>query len=275
MPTAFESHKRKLYTLRILRELEPSILIALSLFSYTSSLWAARSGASYSSAMMNPWRSQALDKAAWHFAITSGETDPVTGNAYWQEVDVLDVYTNQQVADIESGALKQWPKTKNEAWNDASNDDLWCIVYPAASKSHMSYGPIRLPNGTCGSLPPHVNEWCSGWKTSVHVANLATFPTDDPGWRCLTPNSWPATPDGHCYSMCLDVSGESFHSPPHQTMDILMLLFLPVIFDLYFILTWINGKSIFAGIHGTISCVQKVRACVRACVLCYTAAHPA
>ena len=113
MPTAFESHKRKLYTLRILRELEPSILIALSLFSYTSSLWAARSGASYSSAMMNPWRSQALDKAAWHFAITSGETDPVTGNAYWQEVDVLDVYTNQQVADIESGALKQWPKTKS------------------------------------------------------------------------------------------------------------------------------------------------------------------
>ena len=80
----------------------------------------------------------------------------------------------------------------------------------------------------------------------------------DPGWRCLVADDWPATADGRCYSMCLDVSGSRAHAPPHQTIDIIMLLLLPVVFDVYFLLTWLHGAALFKGIKGTISPARKL-----------------
>ena len=243
--TAFQANKRLLYVLRTLRELEPAILIAISLWTYISALWAARVSDSYNAAMALPYRSAALDKSAWHFAITKGETAP-DGSVWWNEVDAMDVYTKTTVESIESGQLSSWPTPKwsqarGGTWNDDSTDDFWCVAYPAASPSHMSYGPIRTSDGTCGAVPSHVKEWCAGWQTSQHVGGGAVFPHDDSGWQCLLPGesgrAWPPTKEGRCYSMCLDISASMPRTPPRQTIDIIMLLFLPIIFDLYFILT--------------------------------------
>jgi len=104
----WESYKAFLYVLRILRELEPAILIAISLFAYTNSLWMARHGSSYVIETMLPMRSALLDKSAWHFAIMNGETDIETGNAWWQEVDALDVYPSGAVYP----GLAEWPQPK-------------------------------------------------------------------------------------------------------------------------------------------------------------------
>ena len=257
-PTPFESHKRLFYFLRILMELVPSLLISYSLWTYTSSLWSARAAGSYNAAMMMPYRSHELDKSAWHFAITKGETS-ADGDVWWQNVDAMDVYTNADLDGIEAGSLTSWPtpkwsQAKGGTWNgDGATDDLWCIVYPAASPLHMSYGPIRTTSGTCSAVPSYVSDWCAqGWNTSIHVGDGDAFPQGDPGWRCLLPNNWPPTSDGRCYSYCLDISGETNHTPPRQTLDILVFIFLPILFDLYVIALWIAGKEIFGAIKGTV-----------------------
>jgi len=261
----WESYKAFLYVLRILRELEPAILIAISLFAYTNSLWMARHGSSYVIETMLPMRSALLDKSAWHFAIMNGETDIETGNAWWQEVDALDVYPSGAVYP----GLAEWPQPKAQ-WADAADDDLWCISYSAAFATHVDYGPIRQPNGTCGSLPARVSSWCDGWRLSVDVGSGDMFPTDDPGWRCLVADDWPATTKGRCYSMCLDISAEKPHAPPKISVDFIVLLLMPVIFDLYFLLTWIHQKALFKGFEGKVKIVPKVTLALIALVFLFT-----
>lgn len=250
---AFDTFKYLLYTLRILRELEPSILVSLSLFSYATALWKARAGDSYTFSSLLPQRSLDLEKSAWHFAITKGETDPVTGEAWWQDVDAIDVYPNSAVY----SGLSEWP-TPKETWLDSSTDDLWCISYSAAASTHVPYGPIRSRDGTCGALPAQVTDWCNGWDTSMHVAGLDTFPTADAGWRCLTPDNWPPTHEGRCYAMCIDVVGDELHTPPHQSPDVFLFLSLPIMFDLYFILTWIHHKQLFKAFYGRLPLCRKL-----------------
>ena len=261
----WQTWKPLLYCLRILRELEPAILISVSLFAYNDSLWAARHGASYVFETTQPSKSSLLDKSAWHFAITNGETDPITGSPFWQDVDKMDVYAN---TDVYAG-MTSWPEPKLK-WADAETDDLWCLVYAAASSPHVDYAPIRQPNGTCGALPALVASWCNGWKTSVWVGDGKTFPTEDPGWRCLVPSNWPPTEEGRCYSICLDISGEESHTPPKLSIDFVFLLLLPIIFDLWFILTWIHHKGLFEGFEQRVKLGAKIVFVVVSCGLAFT-----
>ena len=251
----YNRFKFLLYSLRVLRELEPAILVGLSLYSYTDNLWAARAGASATAYAMLPMRSRALDKSAWHFAITQGETNPATGTPWWQDVDALDVYPNS----VLQQNMTVWPAPLKD-WQSSATDDLWCISYSGASSTHVPYGPVRAPNGQCGQLPPQVSAWCSGWNTSVHVGDGASFPNGDPGWRCILPppENWPPTAEGRCYTFCLDISGEANHAPPHTNPDLFLVFALPIMFDLFFILTWIHHKALFAGFHGRLSLKVKL-----------------
>jgi len=126
----------------------------------------------------------------------------------------------------------------------------------------VPYAPIRSSDGSCGTLQVNSSDSYDaavcGWTTSVFVANGARFPDDDPGWRCLEPDNWPPTSKGICYSVCLDISGTTFHTPPRQTIDIFVLYFLPLMFDVFFIITWINHKELFAGFHGRVRPLVKV-----------------
>jgi len=289
----YQKYKGLFYTLRIIHECVPAILVALAMSSYVTGLWIERRGNSYHWHTMMPMRSPLVDKSAWHFALTKGETNPectplefdrvnsfldksgtdldrlplpwedaaydlMNDDEYnrcfwWQHVYAVDVYPK---ANMTSAA--QWPKhkwiagvTPKSEWADSSPDDMWCIAYKVTSDLHVPYGPQGTFNGTCGAVPAPVQAWCDdGWKTSYVLAENDRFPMDDPGWECMLPQDWPASVDGHCYSMCLDISGEKEHTPPQQCFDILLLFLLPILFDVLLILSWIHQKALYDAWHG-------------------------
>ena len=74
--TIFKKHKKIFFCARIGRELLPAILVSLALVSYNFGLWQDRRGSSYHWYTFVPRRSAQLDRSAWHFAITKGESNP-------------------------------------------------------------------------------------------------------------------------------------------------------------------------------------------------------
>lgn len=286
----FTKYKGLFYIARIFRELVPAVLISFAMYGYVSSLWAARRGDSMIWHAMVPMRSSQLDKAAWHFALTKGETNPSCTAAdlaklpqphekvahdltvyddstkkgfndcyWWQRVAEVVVYPR---FGVEPG-MRSWPAPKwqsglgaGKAWSEGT-DDLWCLAYKATSSVHVPYVRVNHTELGCGIAPEAVEEWANGWNTSYVLAEQAHFPSGDPGWEIILADNWPPSREGLCYSMCLDVAGVNEHTPAQQALDIAILFFLPVIIDLLLILVWLNQKTLYGGWVGTVSKKQR------------------
>ena len=286
----FVKYKAFFYLARVLRELVPAILISAAIFGYVSSLWAARRGDSFVFETTLPMRSPQLDKAAWHFALTKGETNPdctaddlaklprphddvahgrdIATNGtkgfhecyWWQRVAELVVYPRSGV----KAGMKNWPSPKwqkglgsGNSWAEGT-DDLWCLAYTVTSPAFVPVQRVSEAELRCGITPPEVMEWSKGWKTSYVLAENLPFPSGDPNWEIMMPNSWPPSRDGLCYSMCLNVAGANNNTPAQQALDILVLFFLPILFDLTLILVWINQKKLYGGWIGNLTTGQRV-----------------
>ena len=76
--TAFQKNKALFYSLRILRELVPSLTIAVSVATFFTAIFTDFMQDSYGMRLMSPVKSSALDKIVAHYMIISrpNATDP-------------------------------------------------------------------------------------------------------------------------------------------------------------------------------------------------------
>ena len=263
--TIWQKHKNLLYTARIIRELVPAFAISFSLFSILIALTMDELRTSFDFSAIEPWRSKMLDRVYWHFIFANGDwsNGNFTRERWWTAVERVDVYSRAAV----SPGMTAWPEAQGRiSWWDEEEDSLWCLAYKASDESyHVPFAG----NGSCGPPAPIYDMWCSaGWDTNLYDSEwpggfpsggALNFPHDDAGWSCHPPNFWPATSDGKCYSVCLDISAQKAYAPPRWALDIFWFLAIPFLADVIFLFGWVNHKFLSQGFLGTMPTKDKVK----------------
>lgn len=243
--TSFLRHKFFFYTARLLRELVPAVSIGLCIFEFFLVLIGTVFGDSFSMAFIFPGRSFRLDKMMWHFSIMLWkpgskvyDDDTHTTPHPTGIVTSLDVYNNDW--DLQT------------TWKSSANDDWWCMAVAELEPHHV---PYHLGDGQCGLPATQYN--CSQFNMYIPVLDMghSGFPDADAGWRCLTAPNLAAggaptiSPDGTCYSMCLDVTASAPTMGVFAPMDMWIFFLSPVLVDLFFLLLWTHAHTLLLGIN--------------------------
>ena len=237
--TAFQKYKALFYSLRILRELVPALTIGLSLFTFVTALLTAYMKDSYGMALMSPVQSFALDKSVAHFMF-------ITYPEERYRPEAMHVYG------------PDWARVSSDDWKGAAPDHWWCLKYkldhPLA---------VHELNGTC--LTP---AWIGGGNDFCHNGiyvepNGFDFPSGDPGFGCVTPDmsNFPtvAQTGGDCYSMCIDVVGETPWAKSWIPLDLFNLFLAPFYADSFFVVAQIWKATLFEGYWQDIPRSRRLR----------------
>ena len=238
--TAFQKYKALFYSLRILRELVPALTIGVSLATFFTAFFTAFLKDSYGMAVMSPVQSFALDKIVAHFIFMTYPDERYRPEA-------MHVYG------------PDWTRVGHDDWKGAAPDHWWCLKYkldhPLA---------VHELNGTC--LTP---AWLGGdddfchWdsyemNSSISEFNRKTgrklrfdFPSGDPGFGCVTPgmSNFPTVEQtgGDCYSVCIDVVGETPWARTWMPLDGYTFMLLPFIADSFFIAAHLWKATLLEG----------------------------
>ena len=106
--TAFQKNKALFYSLRILRELVPSLTIAVSVATFFTAIFTDFMQDSYGMRLMSPVKSSALDKIIAHYMIISRPDERYRPEA-------MHVYG------------PDWTRVGSDDWKDAAPDHWWCL----------------------------------------------------------------------------------------------------------------------------------------------------
>lgn len=258
--TPFLRFKGVFYTLRIIRELVPAVLVSVSFHSifsaFLSSAYNRVDVKVYDSAVgLSPGRSTRFDKMIWQTIVQAPEYAALR----WD-------YFNNDFERISD-------------WRTDADDNWWCLVHKLPH--------LRPPfvNGSCGI--PRERVTCEPANRSSYfrcgypldypyMERTECFPRDDEGWRCLLPpqyssstdasasaeslatppsppaaaaRNWPLEPEV-CYSVCLDVSGTRPHYTNVIPFDLYYLLICPVLGDALVLLLFVHATTIVAALSG-------------------------
>ena len=237
--TAFQKYKALFYSLRILRELVPALTIGVSLATFFTALFTAFLKDSYGMALMSPVQSFALDKSVAHFMF-------ITYPEERYRPEAMHVYG------------PDWARVSSDDWKGAAPDHWWCLKYkldhPLA---------VHELNGTC--LTP---AWIGGGNDFCHNGiyvepNGFDFPSGDPGFGCVTPDmsNFPtvAQTGGDCYSMCIDVVGETPWAKSWIPLDLFNLFLAPFYADSFFVVAQIWKATLFEGYWQDIPRSRRLR----------------
>ena len=252
--TAFQKNKALFYSLRILRELVPSLTIAVSVATFFTAIFTDFMQDSYGMRLMSPVKSSALDKIIAHYMIISRPDERYRPEA-------MHVYG------------PDWTRMGSDDWKDAAPDHWWCLKF----QPHQRLAVHEL-NGTC--LTP---AWLGGVNDLCHNGYFAAsgrakflgfdhFPSGDPGFGCVTPgmSNFPtvAQTDGDCYSMCIDVVGETPWAKAWIPLDLYPIILVPFYIDLFFIMGQIWKATLFEGYWQDIPLSRRLRYLLVS-LLCY------
>jgi hypothetical protein len=219
-----------LYSLRIARDLVPSVILSVSLFSIVASFIAAVLGGAWHPAITFPFQSEMMEKVHW--ALTFAPASSAQ----------LHVYSADWVA-------------QDVGWAESAPDAWWCVLPIPFSLHYDAYfyydaDGHRRPRALCeggtgaGGYFENVTEWSSNISRS--------FPAGDDGWRCVdqwrNDGNWPSkafgggeAPD---YVFCVGVVGSKLHWPPWLPWSLWAGMFSPVLADLCIILLWMDLSNI-------------------------------
>ena len=255
--TAFQKNKALFYSLRILRELVPSLTIAVSVATFFTAIFTDFMQDSYGMRLMSPVKSSALDKIIAHYMIISRPDERYRPEA-------MHVYG------------PDWTRVGSDDWKDAAPDHWWCLKF----QPHQRLAVHEL-NGTC--LTP---AWLGGVNDLCHNGYFAAdgraqflgfdhFPSGDPGFGCVTPgmSNFPtvAQTGGDCYSMCIDVVGETPWAKAWIPLDLYPIILVPFYIDLFFIMGQIWKATLFEGYWQDIPLSRRLRYLLVS-LLCYALA---
>lgn len=216
----FIRHKSLFYTLRVLRELVPSILVCLSIFDIVKNIILVIIGPeSFDFSLLLPYRSTMLDKAMWHMKLTGIEGKEGYGES---AITGHNVFGNIAAADVKVFSSEWEEKT---SWNlDDAKDDWWCIAHNESSMYYVPkvVGVVDEEYGnsmtTCGK--PAVQFDCDFYLREQETglsSEERRFPSGQNEWRCIIPYqelSNSTREDSKC-----GASGRKYQSPGGQMVE--------------------------------------------------------
>jgi hypothetical protein len=219
-PTFWQRHKVLCTALRVVRDMVPSIVLSVALFSILSGFIAAVIGPSYHFAWLLPHGSTMLDKSYWHLHLT--------GSGRKAEVHV---YTSDFRTRV--GAF--------DTWKSSGPDDWWCILPTAEGKLSET-----LDRKNCTNVP----------RPPLYDDGVA-WPDGDDNYNCM--DNPPVTPHNAAnYSFCVDIVGTKPRAKRAAGCGLIWLLFaLPILADFLIILPWLHLSVIVEGHSGGASLKQK------------------